>query len=129
MKILDSNESFMKQMDIMSRSKPTYFYMASYKIRVSKQLNAILANLPAKCDKRIVVGYDEITPKSRAFLTEYFTKYGFKIQLLHGTHTKLVVSDKHAIIGGRNITESEWIDLSFLTVVPKEIKKIKNKYQ
>ena len=124
MKILESNQEFITAIRKLASGRPKCFYLASYKLRVDKQFEAILKSLPKNCDVRIFVGVDQgITKKQLSFYKSFFAD--FNIKVVKNSHVKLVLTDTATIIGGRNYTGSDWDDFSFIFYSKEVITKTK----
>ena len=75
----------------------------------------------------MLIGVDlDSSKKQIAFYRSFFKGYEYKI--IKKCHMKLVVTDKVAIIGGRNLTNSEWLDFSYEFTSQDVIQKIEKEF-
>lgn len=111
MRLITTNNQFVRALKKAASNKPAFFYLASYKLRVDKHFDEILRLLPKRCDVKILIGVDEETKRDQlAFFKRYFK--GRNVKVVIGSHLKLLVTDNMAIAGSRNYTQSEWEELS-----------------
>lgn len=127
MKLLKTKKEFYNEILKLASENPTFFYMASYNLNVDDNIKKIFKKLPAKCDVKIIIGLNEnASIKQREFLKNYFSEY--EIKLLQACHLKLIVTNKGVILGGRNLTDSDWKDLSVLFISKNTISEIKKEF-
>lgn len=124
MKLLKTKKAFYDEIIKMSKEKPSFFYMASYNLYNDDNLRAVFKNVAKVPDVKIIVGVSE---KSSIKALEY-TLDDFNYKLFRDCHLKLIVTNKGAIVGGRNLTGSDWIDLSIKLVGKPAILEIKNEF-
>lgn len=131
MKILDTNQQFEQAILKMASDKPSFFYLATFNIRISKFTTQLFNLIPKECKTELIIGLSDRTSKKQInFLYEYFKQYKhIKVKFVANFHTKLVITNKLAILGGRNLTSSDWYDLSFVTESRPEISKIRKKFE
>ena len=126
MKILDTNKKFYSELKTLSKSNPTCFYVASFNLNVDDEILGIFKNLPKSCDKKLIVGTSNFSPKLISFLK---WKLDFmNIKIYKDCHLKMVITDKGCIIGGRNITQSNWDDVSLLLINKNTYRELKTKF-
>lgn len=108
MKILKTNEEYESELLKIISEKPKILYIASYGIKISDFTKELISK-KKKTDLRILVGYTNMSNKQQAFIKKQLINVKFK----KNCHLKLIVSDRCCIIGGRNLTDSGYNDLSF----------------
>lgn len=127
MRILKSNTEFLSAFAKAVKNKPSFVYIASYKIRVDQKFKSIMSDIPSKADTRILIGLDlTATKKQISFYKSFFKDSNFKV--VKKSHMKLILTDKVAIIGGRNLTNSDWLDFSFEFTSKEVINKIAKEF-
>lgn len=129
MKILETKKDFESAVYDILRQKPAYLYIATYGINLSTEfIKKLFKNVPK--NTTLVVG---LRPNDNDWTSSYIGSW------FHGTwvtvrtykdcHTKMIVSDKGCIVGGRNLTDSEWEDRSFLLTSKSSIKACKSTFE
>jgi phosphatidylserine/phosphatidylglycerophosphate/cardiolipin synthase-like enzyme len=127
MNIIKSNNELLSAFTRAVKNKPSFVYIASYKIRVDKKFKSILAAIPQKADVKVLIGLDlTATKKQVGFYKSFFKDYDYKV--VKKCHMKLIITDKVAIIGGRNLTNSDWLDFSFEFTSRDVINKIAKEF-
>ncbi len=127
MKLLKTKQSFYSEILKLSKEKPSFFYIASYNMSIDDKMEKVFHNLPVNCDVKIIIGLNEdVGNKQIAFFKRWFSEYNLK--LFKNCHLKLVITNKSVIIGGRNITNSEWMDLSCAFIGKEIIAQIKKEF-
>lgn len=127
MKLLKTKKAFYDEILRMSKEKPSFFYMATYNLSVENKMKLILSHLPDKSDVRVIIGVNEgCSVKQKDFFKSYFKKY--KVKLFNECHLKIIVSNKGVIVGGRNLTDSGWKDLSIKLISRDAIASIKAEF-
>jgi hypothetical protein len=126
MKIITTNEQFEKEVLRLSRQNPSFFYISTFNLRVDKFLDTVLRNLPKKCDKKFLIGVLNTTSKKKInFIKSYLFERRIAFKIIVNHHTKLILTDKSGIVGGRNITASLWNDLDMVVQKSADINKLK----
>ena len=128
MKILSTDKEFKESIVKILKSKPKYFYISSFNISVDDEMLEIFELMKKVKDVRVVVGLQNPTPKQLGYLRYIFNKHKIPSKLVTGFHLKSVVSDKKIIVGGRNLTKSGWIDLSFEIVAQESVVKMTKEF-
>lgn len=126
MKILKTKSQYYSEIRRLAKSKPSFFYVASFNFSVDDSIKDIFSSLPKKCDTKLIVGVTEsISSKAISFLRSFSDNYNINLKLFKNCHLKIVISDNGAIIGGRNLTNSDWEDLSVLMINKKSISEFR----
>jgi phosphatidylserine/phosphatidylglycerophosphate/cardiolipin synthase-like enzyme len=125
MKILRTDEAFRQSIVKILRSKPKYFYLSTFNISINDEVKEMLELMKDIKNVKILIGLSNPSDQLCGFLHAIFGKYGIKIRLVKDFHMKSIVSDKKAIIGGRNLTKSGWTDLSFELISKPNILSLK----
>lgn len=110
-------------MCIKHNSKPSFIYISTFNIKVGKFMDSILST---KCPIKIIIGHADMSKKQRIFLDKWFSNYpNVKVRYRKNYHTKFILTDKAVIVGGRNLTESGWDDISLLMRRKETLDKFK----
>lgn len=127
MKVLETNEQFYSEIRKLSSKNPKFFYVSSFNLNYDRTLSSILEQLPTRCDKKMIIGVTSTTSEKQiSFLKRALSD--MRPKLLIDCHLKLIVSNKGCIVGGRNLTQSEWDDLSILLIDKITIEKLKDQF-
>lgn len=129
MKILETSTDYQKAVYKILSSKPKYVYIATYGINFNSEfVKKVLKNLPK--DNKLLLGLrDTTTTAQLGFYTRYFGGLGINVRMRPEFHAKLIVSDKGCIVGGRNLTDSDWTDASFVLTTKDSIKACKSMFE
>jgi hypothetical protein len=129
MKILRTDKEYRDSIMKILRSKPKYFYLSTFNISVNDEVKEMLELMKGIKDVKVIIGLSNPSLQLRGFLHFIFGKYGIPVRLVKDFHMKSVVSDKKAIIGGRNLTKSDWADLSFEISAKSNITPLKQEFE
>lgn len=126
MKLLKTTASYYNEILKLSKSKPTFFYIATFNMNVDDKVKSIFKNLPIKCDVKLLIGVGDASDRQVAFYKSTFSNV--QLKLLRNSHLKIVITNNEVIIGGRNITNSDWVDLSVTFTSKNTISQIKSEF-
>ena len=129
MKVLETNKDFELAMYEILAEKPKFLYIATYGINLSNEFaKKFFKNVPK--NTTLIVG---IRPNDSPWISDYIGKWfhgtNITVHVYYEFHTKMVVSDKYAIVGGRNLTNSGWEDRSFLLTSKSSVKQCKSSFE
>lgn len=112
----------------MSNTKTKSFYIASFGLNLDKDICNILSNLNKnKCkDVKILIGLSNPSIKQISFIKNKLKE--FNVKIFSNSHLKMIVSDNSAIIGGRNLTQSDWKDTGVKFQNKNSIKQLKEEF-
>jgi len=128
MKILRTDEEFRDSIFRILRSKPSYFYLSTFNISINSEVLEMLKLMKGIKNTKVIIGLANPSTKQLVYLRNTFRDNKIPVKLVTDFHMKSVVSNDRAIIGGRNLTKSGWIDLSFEVLSQKEISKMKREF-
>jgi len=128
MKILRTDEEYRESIMKILRSKPKYFYLSTFNIFINNEVLEMFELMKKVKDVRVIVGLVDPSPKQLLFLKNTFVKHKIPVKLVTNFHMKTVTSDKKTIVGGRNLTKSNWVDLSFEIVAQESVVKMKDEF-
>jgi len=125
--LISNKQQYYNEINNMSKKKSNYFYIATYNLNIDNNVMQILNNLKKNCkDIKIVIGLSNPSNKQISFL-KYKLK-DFQIKIFNNSHLKMIVSDTSAIIGGRNLTNSDWKDTGVKFQNKSSIVKLKSEF-
>jgi hypothetical protein len=129
MTILNTYSKFKRSIFSILKSKPKYFYLSTFNISIDEDVRDMLKQMKGVKDVKILIGVNDPSPKQISFLKNTFRDLKIPMKLVTNHHMKIILSDSKAIIGGRNLTGSEWTDLSFETTYKNHIAKLKEEFE
>jgi len=129
MKVLQTKKQFEAAVFKILSSKPKFLYIATYGINLNSEFcEKIFKNCPK--NTRVIIGVrGNSSEKQRNYYRWWFRSCGIDVELVEEFHAKMIVSDKYCIVGGRNLTDSDWIDVSFLLTTKASIKACKSSFE
>lgn len=128
MKVISNNYNYYKELKTLSKNRLEYFYIATFNIKLDKDIYEILNNLTKnKCkDVKILIGLNNPSLAQINFLKKELSKFkNVEYRLFINSHLKMLVTNKKSIIGGRNLTKSEWKDVGVEFINKVNINKLK----
>jgi hypothetical protein len=128
MRILETSNDFRTAIYNILQAKPRYLYLASYGLNLNSEfIKKLFKNAPK--NTRLIIGTrDQLSPLSM-WMKKHFDHQEIPTRFVEEFHGKIVVSDKGVIIGGRNLTDSEWEDYSFFSNSKKTIGLCKKAFE
>jgi hypothetical protein len=126
--LISNKKDYYNHINRESKKNNSFFYIATYGFKLEDDIKEILNNLKkSKCkDIKILIGLNNPSKKQTLFLKTYLKE--FNVKLFNNSHLKMIVNDSSSIIGGRNLTQSDWKDTGVKFVNKQNILKLKSEF-
>jgi len=126
--LISNKKDYYNHINRESKKNNSFFYIATYGFKLEKDIEEILNNLKkTKCkDVKILIGLSNPSIKQINFLKNKLSNYNVK--LFNNSHLKMIVNDTSGIIGGRNLTQSDWKDTGVKFLNKQSILKLKSEF-
>lgn len=126
MNIIKSKKEFEDELLKIAKSKPTFFYFCTFGFKLSNFTKDLFNTLPYKCSVKGIIGINDKVSKSQI---GFFKSYFKNCRIVHSFHVKMIVTDKVALIGGRNLTDSDWDDITIRITKEKGLYNLKKHFE
>jgi hypothetical protein len=126
MKILKNKKEFENHVLTLAKQGPHFFYFCTFGFKLGDFTKEVINSLPKGCVVKGIIGVnDKISKAQLCFFKSYFTN----VKVVKNFHVKMILTNNGGVIGGRNLTDSNWEDISVPITRHAGIKNLKKHFE
>jgi len=129
MKLITDKTQFEKEILVLASLKPKFFYICTFRLVANRFFYEVIKSLPPNCKIKVIIGVKDSSNAFLRFMEKMATKYQMDVKIVHNFHTKMIITNNGGLIGGRNLTSSDWDDLSIKVTKKESVNALKRHFE
>jgi len=124
--LISNKKDYYNHINRESKKNNSFFYIATYGFKLDGDIENILNNLKNCKDVKILIGLSNPSLKQVSFLKSRLKN--FNVKIFNNSHLKMIINDTSSMIGGRNLTQSDWKDTGVKFFNKSSISQLKEEF-